>query len=206
VLGWPREALSDPDGATLAHGCPIERRLGELHDPLPTDRINILPIIARPYGDRDVGYHALVRPLVERVQARGLPVRIDVLRPPTFDRLQARLRQRPGFYHIVRFDGHGGYAEGAFTGSPHLYGGAEGWPIFETEAGGAAKLTLLLGDYRVPVMVLNACRSARIDDPFASVAAALLKAGIRAVVAMGWNLYVSAARQSPRRRRRSCPP
>jgi hypothetical protein len=76
--------------------------------------------------------------LAERVQARGLPVRVDLLRPPTFDRLQARLRQRPGFYHIVHFDGHGGYGEGAFTGSPHLYGGVEGRPIFETEAGGGA--------------------------------------------------------------------
>jgi CHAT domain-containing protein len=208
VLSWPWEALRDPDGTTLAHSCRIERQLGALHDPLalpeqlPANHINILLIIARPYGAEDVGYHALARPLVEQVQAKRLPVRIDVLRPPTFAQLQAHLRQRPGFYHIVHFDGHGGYGQGAYSGSPHSYRGIEGRLIFETEAGkedpiGADKLTALLGEHRIPIMVLNACQSARIDeraeDPFASVAAALLKTGIRAVVAMGYNLYVSGA-------------
>ncbi|MCG6862771.1 MAG: tetratricopeptide repeat protein, partial [Chromatiaceae bacterium] len=210
VLSWPWEALRDPDGTTLAHSCRIERQLGALHDPLalpeqlPANHINILLIIARPYGAEDVGYHALARPLVEQVQAKRLPVRIDVLRPPTFAQLQAHLRQRPGFYHIVHFDGHGGYGQGAYSGSPHSYRGIEGRLIFETEAGkedpiGADKLTALLGEHRIPIMVLNACQSARIDeraeDPFASVAAALLKTGIRAVVAMGYNLYVSGAQQ-----------
>jgi hypothetical protein len=210
VLGWPWEALRDPNGTTLAHSCRIERQLGELHDPLPlpeglpSDRINILLVIARPFGATDVGYHALARPLVERVQAQRLPVRIDVLRPPTFEELKAQLGRRPGFYHIVHFDGHGGYGEAAFSGSGHSFRGLEGRLHFETPTGGdspitAAKLTALLSEHRIPIMVLNACQSARIDaradDPFASVAAALLKAGIRGVVAMGYNLYVSGAQQ-----------
>ena len=48
-------------------------------------------------------------------------------------------------------------------------------------------------------MVLNACRSAAIDsraaDRFASTTAALLKARVRTVVAMGYDLYVSGAQQ-----------
>ncbi len=210
ILAWPWEALRDPEGTTLAYTCCIERLLSELHDPLPlpeqlpTDRINILLIIARPYGDSDVGYHALSRPLIELVSEQRLPVRVDVLRPPTFTQLEQRLRQRSGFYHIVHFDGHGGYGEAGHTGSPHEYRGAEGRLIFEDDAGEvnavtAGKLTQLLTEYRIPIMVLNACQSARIDeradDPFASVAAALLKAGIRAVVAMGYNLFVSGAQQ-----------
>ena len=47
-------------------------------------------------------------------------------------------------------------------------------------------------------MVLNACQSAMIDaaatDAFASVAAALQRAGVRSVVAMAYALYVSGAR------------
>ncbi|MBK1648393.1 tetratricopeptide repeat protein [Rhabdochromatium marinum] len=210
ILGWPWEALRDPDGTTLAHSCRIERQVSALHDPLPlpeglpTDRINILLVIARPYGDKDVGYHALARPLVERVSACGLPVRIEVLRPPTFEQLQRHLHRRPGFYHILHFDGHGGYGEAAYGGNGDCFRGVEGRLIFETrdgadEAVSADKLAPLLSDYRIPIMVLNACQSARIDeradDPFASVAAALLKAGIRSVVAMGYNLYVSAAQQ-----------
>ena len=210
VLAWPWEALEDREGTTLAHACRIERQLNELHDPrplpdnLPTDSINILLVIARPYGDEDVGYHTLARPLVELSQEQTVPVRVDVLRPPTFDQLRDDLAGRPGFYHIVHFDGHGGYGNGDAHASRHSYKGPQGKLIFETLAGKedpieAERLTQLLSEYNVPITVLNACQSARIDehadDPFASVAAALLKAGMRSVVAMGYNLYVSAAQQ-----------
>ena len=210
ILAWPWEALHDPEGTTLAYTCRIERQLSELHDPQPLletlarDRIHILLIIARPYGKADVGYHALSRPLVELVCTEHLPVHIDVLRPPTFAQLRCRLHENPGFYHIVHFDGHGGYGSDGPSGSSHTYRGPQGRLIFETEEGDedgieAERLTQLLSEYRIPIMVLNACQSARIDeraqDPFASVAAALLKAGIRSVVAMGYNLYVSGAQR-----------
>ena len=68
--------------------------------------------------------------------------------------------------------------------------------IFETEHGKpdsvpADKLGALLREHRIPVMVLNACQSAMVDaraeDAFASVAASLLRAGIRSVVAMAYS-------------------
>jgi hypothetical protein len=80
--------------------------------------------------------------------------------------------------------------------------GAEGRLIFETNDGGpdpisAEQLSTLLREHAVPAVVLNACQSAMLDeqaqDPFASVAAALLKSGMRGVVAMAYSLYVSAA-------------
>ncbi len=211
VLAWPWEALHDPEGGTLAHHCRIERQLSELHDPLPLpdnlpdDRINILLVIARPGGDADVGFHALSRPLVELARDQQLPVHIDVLRPPTFDLLRQQLRNKPGFYHIVHFDGHGGYgATEDNISSDAFKGRAQGRLLFENDEAAADPveanvLSELLAEYRIPIMVLNACQSARIgdqaEDAFASVAAALLKAGIRSVVAMGYNLYVSGAQQ-----------
>ncbi|OQX05796.1 MAG: hypothetical protein BWK73_32620 [Thiothrix lacustris] len=210
VLAWPWEALRDPDGTTLAHTCRIERQVDKVNDPLPLpenlpqDCINILLVIARPYGDNDVGFHALSRPMIELLRKQQLPVHIDVLRPPTFDQLRNTLHQRRGFYHIVHFDGHGGYGEAGHTGSPHAFKGLQGMLIFEDAQAEPApvtaeQLTQLIAEYRIPIMVLNACQSARIDeradDAFASVAAALLKAGIRSVVAMGYNLYVSGAQQ-----------
>lgn len=212
VLAWPWEALYDPEGGTLAHHCRIERQINKnLNDPLPLpenlpkDRINILLVIARPGGDADVGFHALSRPLVELTRDQQLPVHIDVLRPPTFDQLRQQLRARPGFYHIVHFDGHSGYGQTEDSISSDAFkSGAQGRLIFENDEAQAApieaeKLSELLAEYRIPIMVLNACQSARIDDQaedaFASVAAALLKAGIRSVVAMGYNLYVSGAQQ-----------
>ena len=208
ILAWPWEALRDPHGTTIAHTCRLERQLCELHDPLPLPaglsrtEVNILLVIARPYGDDDAGFHAVSGPLVDWVRTERPPVRIDVLRPPTFRALQDCLRSRPGHYHIVHFDGHGGYGETNPRRSRHEFGGVQGLLVFENNDGGpslvpAHKLTALLAEYRIPIMVLNACRSALIDsragDPFASTAAALLRAGIRSVVAMGYNLYVSGA-------------
>jgi tetratricopeptide (TPR) repeat protein len=210
VLAWPWEALRDPHGATLAHTCRLERQLSDLHDPLPLPeglsktRVNILLVIARPYGDEDVGFHAVSGPVVDWVHADRVPVRIEVLRPPTFTALQQRLEARPGHYHIVHFDGHGGYGEVGPSPSKYELRGPQGLLVFEDADGNestipAHKLTALLTEHRIPIMVLNACQSARIDaraeDPFASTAAALMKAGIRSVVAMSYNLYVSGAQQ-----------
>jgi tetratricopeptide (TPR) repeat protein len=81
---------------------------------------------------------------------------------------------------------------------------AIGTLLFEDDKGEpdpvtADTLSALLRDYSVPAMVLNACQSAMFDhharDPFSSVAAALVKAGIRSVVAMAYSLYVSGAQE-----------
>lgn len=199
ILGWPWEALRDRGVGTLAHACRIERRLDAVRDPiplpqeLPKDRINILLITARPY-DGDVGYRSLSRPIVEVVREGRLPARVTVLRPPTFPALREHLRNHPHRYHIVHFDGHG-----AFSPQPLAEAGRL---IFEDSNGGpqevdAEQLSALLREHCIPVMVLNACQSAMLDggaeDVFASVATALLRAGVRGVVAMAYSLYVSGA-------------
>ena len=83
--------------------------------------------------------------------------------------------------------------------------GPEGCLIFEEDDQGkpdpitAEQLSVLLRQHHIPAIVLNACQSAMVDqgakDPFASVAAALLKSGIRSVVAMAYSLYVSGAQE-----------
>ena len=168
---------------------------------LPRDRINILLITARPY-EANVGFRALSRPLLDLIAQDNLPVNVEMLRPPTFDQLRTHLHARPGYYHIIHFDGHGGYGPGISSDGYRLEG-AQGRLLFETETGAAEpvsadQLSALLREYRIPIMVLNACQSAMIDaaatDAFASVAAALQRAGVRSVVAMAYALYVSGAR------------
>jgi len=208
ILAWPWEALHDPQSGTLAHFCRIERRLDALYDPLPLpdnlprDSINILLITARP-KEADVGFRALSRPLLELIQREKLPATLDFLRPPTFANLREQLRAKPGHYHIVHFDGHGGYgAVPSELGQHQFRQGAHGLLCFENDEGkeqlvDAEQLSTLLREHRIPIMVLNACQSAMIDeqaeDAFASVAGALQKAGINAVVAMAYSLYVSGA-------------
>jgi len=210
VLGWPWEALRDPQAGVLAHNCQIERRLNEIRDPyevsdkLPVDRVNILLVTARPY-EGDVKYRSISRPLVELIEAKKLPARVTVLRPPSFERLREHLRERPNFYHIVHFDGHGGYSQEAVgAAGAHMLKGPIGRLVFEDDDGKpdpkeAEQLSDLLRECRIPAVVLNACQSGMVDDeaadPFASVAASLLRAGIRSVVAMAYSLYVSGAQK-----------
>jgi len=220
VLAWPWEALHDPERGYLAQKCHIERQLNNVPDPpplpenLPRDRLNILLITARPFAG-DVEYRSISRALVEQIEKSHLAARVTVLRPPTFDELRDELGRRPGYYHIVHFDGHGGYGRFADDGdqaeslagavTPYtLQQGPQGCLVFETPDGKphavpAETLSETLHEFRVPVVVLNACQSGTIDEraenAFASVAASLVRTGIRSVVAMGYSLYVSAAQQ-----------
>lgn len=210
VMSWPWEALHSTDDGYLALRCCIDRQLSNIGDPpqlseaLQQDSLHILYIIPRPYGENDVGYHVLADSLVDYISKNNLPVTVDVLRPPTFDQLRRVLYDRPGYYHIVHFDGHGGYGTATPTPTGNLYAAPEGQLVFEKDNGEpdaieTQRLANLLAEYNIPFMVMNACQSGMIDeqarDPFASVAAGLLKAGVRSVVAMGYSLYVSGAKE-----------
>ncbi|NQT16378.1 MAG: CHAT domain-containing protein [Planctomycetes bacterium] len=209
VLYWPWEALRDPEAGVLARTCQVERQLNKLRDPhpisddLPRDCVNILLVTARPY-EADVRYRSISRPLVDQVERLGLPATVTVLRPPTFDQLRAHLGERPHHYHILHFDGHGAYGATNSHDNPHAFQGPQGRLVFEDDEGRADPqpadvLSELLRDTSVPVVVLNACQSAMVDqraeDAFASVAAGLLRSGVRSVVAMAYSLYVSGAQQ-----------
>jgi tetratricopeptide (TPR) repeat protein len=209
VLAWPWEALNDPEAGVLAHRVRVERRVNrDLPEPptlsnlLSKQRINILLVTARPYP-QDVHYRSISRPLVDLIKKAVLPADVHLLRPPTFDQLREHLAAHPHFYHVLHFDGHGRYQEGE-SSSAELFRGSEGRLVFESQDGEpdpitATDLSALLREHAVPIVVLNACQSgmldATADDPFASVAAALLRSGIRSVVAMAYSLYVRAAQE-----------
>jgi tetratricopeptide (TPR) repeat protein len=208
ILAWPWEALRDPKTGVFAHLCQIERRLNAQLDPLPVseklpqERINILLVTARPY-EKDVHYRSVSRLLVELIEEQKFPADIHLLRPPTFDSLRDHLRANSNFYHILHFDGHGAYGRQCAEGdSGFTFRGHEGCLVFEKDDGAsdairAEQLSALLREHAVPAVVLNACQSGAIDehaeDAFASVATALLQAGVRSVVAMAYSLYVSGA-------------
>jgi len=213
VLSWPWEALESGHDGILAQHCQIARQLDDVGDilplsgELPRDSINILYIIARLKGDK-VGFQTLARPLIDFRNEGSWPVHIDVLRPPTFERLQAALEEKP--YHIVHFDGHGGFGENSLPGdNPGLaFAASIGALVFEDEGSeqgkkfvSGAELGIILKRHNIPAVVLNACQSAMMGDGdgdedkvFASVAANLLKAGVRSVVAMSYSLWVSGAK------------
>ena len=155
---------------------------------LPRDtnsEIRILLVICRPGGRDDVPFRSVASQLVRLHPAAEHAFRLKVLRPATFAALGRELRRaadgrKP--YHVVHFDGHGTYADlggysggGGGTGRPsplryHVRAGAHGYLLFEDadtedniEYVDGIRLGSLLAETEVPILVLNACRSAHSD-------------------------------------------
>ncbi len=197
--------------------------------------IRILLVICRPRQDDDVPFRSVASRLIKGLSDSAREAfQLDVLRPPTFEQLGRVLRQakaegRP--YHVVHFDGHGVYTEVEQPGglasllqglSPLILSGpregAHGYLLFENptldenvQLVDGPALGKLLAETGVPVLVLNACRSAHAEAPPApqaadsdvhtqvralgSLAQEVMDAGATAVVAMRYNVYVVTAAQ-----------
>ncbi|MBT3266025.1 CHAT domain-containing protein [Candidatus Poribacteria bacterium] len=203
-LARPWELVHDDDEDYLAFGFRgLYRTRATPADPvgdLPEhgEPFRILLVVCRPYGERDVGHGAVSRPMLEALRELRPRIELDVLRPPTFAALTARLQQRP--YHLVHFDGHGAFPQRPGMTMGMTLGAKEGLLVFEDKDGepdpiDAARLRRGLRQSHVPLWVLNACQSAMVgeDDAIASVASRLTQAGAHAVVAMSHSVYKDAA-------------
>ncbi|MCP4702710.1 MAG: tetratricopeptide repeat protein [Gammaproteobacteria bacterium] len=185
--------------------------------------LNILLVVARPEGRKDVGYRTISRPLVEMVRDASLPVNIEILRPGTYKALKQHLKQvsetrGKGFYHAIHFDLHGavltweqlqaGHEAGRFVfydyGRAEIkpFEGKQAFIFLQHEENGKAapiaapELTDLLYLHGIPAVVLNACQSAKQAgaDRETSLAGHLMQSGAQFVVAMAYSVTVSAAK------------
>ncbi|MDA2912521.1 CHAT domain-containing protein [Acidobacteriia bacterium AH_259_A11_L15] len=204
--------------------------------PTRSGPIRILLVVCRPGGREDVPFRSVASRLIKGLSATARDAfQLDVLRPPTFEQLGRALRAAKAKgepYRVVHFDGHGLYAEVAKPDkleeivkrfSPLLPStlrkGAHGYLAFENpklpdnvELVGGHKLGKLLVEMGVPVLVLNACRSAHADAPeaplkeeeddphgqvraYGSLAHEVMDTGVAGVVAMRYNVYVVTAAQ-----------
>jgi hypothetical protein len=112
-------------------------------------------------------------------------VHLHWLEKATFADLERCLRK--GKYHVFHFIGHGGFDKRT----------EEGFLVLEDAQGrgwlaGAHRISTLLHDYRssLRLVVLNSCEGARNSrtDPFAGIAASLVRQDIPAVVAMQYEI------------------
>jgi hypothetical protein len=153
--------------------------------------LRLLAMVASPRGLPLLDTEGEMRRLegaVEKLRARGLIdlVWVEGQRPQD---LHSALQ--PSDYHIFHFIGHGGFDAGR----------GEGVVAFANEAGDAMRVTgsdlgILLGDHApLRLAVLNACDSAKGGelDVFSSTAAALVRRGTPAVVAMQYRITDPAA-------------
>lgn len=201
--------------------------------------IRILLVICRPGADDDVPFRSVASRLIKGLtEEASATFQLDVLRPPTFERLalvlrRAKAERKP--YHVVHFDGHGMYTEvpepakiaewlkrlsSILLTGPRT--GKHGFLLFENpghkdnaQLVDGPTLGKLLVETDVPVLVLNACRSAHAEvetepeqarddataNPHAqvraigSLAQEVMDAGVAGVVAMRYNVYVVTAAQ-----------
>ncbi|MEH2161865.1 MAG: tetratricopeptide repeat protein [Nostoc sp.] len=194
VLNLPWELLYSPDDQFLAPSLAgMYRSLSTQGvkaplPPMPDDQLNILLVIARPYDEQDVNFKTIARPLLAALQPIRQRVNLKVLRPPSLKAFEAELQANKGFYHIVHFDGHGNFDSET-----------QGVLIFEDEQGNeqavsAREIAQYLTDCRVPIFVLNACKSGQVgEEAFSSVAGQLVKLGAKGVVAMAYSVYAKGA-------------
>ncbi|MEH2282867.1 MAG: tetratricopeptide repeat protein [Nostoc sp.] len=194
VLNLPWELLYSPDYQFLAPSLAgMYRSLSSQGvkaplPPMPNDQLNILLVIARPDDEQDVGFKTIARPLLAALQPIRQRVNLKVLRPPSLKAFEAELQANKGFYHIVHFDGHGNFDSET-----------QGVLVFEDEQGNeqavsAREIAQYLTDCRVPIFVLNACKSGQVgEEAFSSVAGQLVKLGAKGVVAMAYSVYAKGA-------------
>ena len=210
--GWslPWEFIYDPVYGYLAQktGGFVRSHLGiSRHlQPMRTDapKINILMVISRPSGEKDVPFQSIARPLMEIFRPHRDRVQVDVLRPPTYEQLQKVLSDKPNFYHILHFDGHGVFPRPRSI-DYHTFlseQGLQGQLVFEKAGDGkrlvsGAELGTLLSGKGVPVVMLNACQSGMSDPDalYPSIGGELIKTGALSVVAMAYSVYVHTAAQ-----------
>ena len=198
------------------------------------DRLRVLLVICRPGGGEDVPFRSVASRLIRggANQMEGLD--LEILRPATYARLAEVLHVaydagRP--YHVVHLDGHGTYLDVAdlshvsvsqhmcrFSLAAPARPGQHAYLVFEDPDSADTQqlvdgptLGRLLTDTGVPVLVLNACRSAygeAREQPgeaswdvhariraYSSLAAELADTGVPGVVAMRYNVYVVTAAQ-----------
>jgi tetratricopeptide (TPR) repeat protein len=173
--------------------------------------IRILLVISRPAGNLDAPFLSVAARLLDRVD--GDPrFRFEVLRPPTFEAFQLALRsaaEQGQPYSVVHFDGHGVHEDLSARRENRPARRRRGYLLFETpfepnrpDYINAPALGEALAAGGSPILILNACRSARAEiwseqmgnlRPLGSLADELMRLGQPAVLAMQYNVEVETA-------------
>jgi tetratricopeptide (TPR) repeat protein len=194
VLRLPWELLADEGGHIFVRRISVRRRLQQVTTvpirafALP---VRVLVVVSRPEDAGFIDPRAVSRPLLDALDELGDQVVVEFLYPPTLPALTERLSDsKAPPVHVVHFDGHGVYD--VTMGLGYL--------LFEDDKHradrvDANRLGTLLYDCGVPLMALNACQSAKQEEanPYASVAARLIRAGVGSVLAMNYSVLVVAA-------------
>ncbi|KAH7390364.1 hypothetical protein BKA64DRAFT_679066 [Cadophora sp. MPI-SDFR-AT-0126] len=188
---------------------PVCAPVGSWDRPSGMTTFNVLLVIARDtteqpsiYSDIDpfLATDALVK-IRKRLGSMYNPIRLnlEIVRPGTFFGFKEHLRRAeethgPGYFHLVHFDMHGkvGTRKGKVSKYGFLYFSHPTSEKTAPEPG--LKVAKVLEQYKIPLVVLNSCESARAscgDD--ANIASSFINRGVRGVLGMSFKLSKGAA-------------
>lgn len=196
VVRLPWELLADESGHIFARGISLRRRLQRVTSPpvkpfpLP---VRVLVVVSRPRGVGFLDPRTDARAVLDALDGLGGRAEVEFLYPPTLQALTERLRDRGAPpVHVVHFDGHGIYD--AKLGLGYLLFEGQG---HRRDLVDAPRLGTLLQGCGTPLMVLSACQSAAQEEanPYASVAARLIQAGVGSVLAMNYSVLMATAKK-----------
>jgi tetratricopeptide (TPR) repeat protein len=207
LLALPWELLHNGEGFLFQGARPsrVRRRLpNKFHRTVPVvaPPIRLLLITSRPEDDACayLDHRASALPLVAATEELGDVLRLSLLHPATYQALEAELaraQQAGEPYHVVHFDGHGVYDRRVGLGGlcfedpsdSNKLTGRRHQTVYTNQLGP------LLNNYRIPLVLLEACQSAQAEAGAESVASDLLQRGVASVVAMSHSVLVETARR-----------
>src|SRR5436305_1440460 len=201
LLRLPWELMAD-DAGSLAQRVSVRRQLEtpEKTPPRPAQLpLRILYVVSRPGDAGFIDPRLTAKALFDALDPLGGSVRVDFCRPPTLPRMEEMLRdgQQAGEpYGLVHFDGHGTFLPQAQIGALFFEKPDDGSGASTAVPVEADQLGNLLVSYDIPLVVLEACRSATVGRTavFRSVAPRLIQAGVGSVLSMSHAVHVEAAR------------
>ena len=157
----------------------------------------MLYIISRPADAGFIDPRLTTKSVLAALDPLEGNVRLDFCRPPTANRMAEMLREADTAaepYDLVHFDGHGTFdAEfGALIFEQPDDSSGESKKDFVS----ADRLGNLLAQHKIPLVILEACRSATLGKTaiFRSVAPRLIHSGIGSVLSMSHAVHIDAAR------------
>lgn len=204
-LPWEYLYDSKPkDYLALLHESPVVRYL-EVARPKPAlsvdGSLNVLGMIANPGGEWVNINAARERERIDKAMAphqKSGKIHFSWVPGETTQHLIDMVGKRP--WHVFHFIGHGGIQTAEIGAPPSFDKETEGFIVLSDGKGGAVEvsasdLKVYLDIASLRIVVLNCCESARgtATDNFASPAAALVRRGVSAVIAMQFPISDDAA-------------
>jgi tetratricopeptide (TPR) repeat protein len=196
VLRLPWELMADSRGPLTQQGVTIRRQVETARRPEAYETgklpLRILLAVSRPDDTGFLDPRHTTRAMLDALAPLGDGVVVDFCRPATLRMMERMLvaADRDGRpYHLAHFDGHGQTGALCFETEDD-----EGDVL--TDPVRADQLGQLLAKHKIPVAILEACRSGQVDriGAFRGVAPALIEAGVGSVLAMSHAVHVEATR------------